>query len=407
MPGKKGLRIARFVLTISIMLMFMVASLIGLYVYMNYLLSQEQREGFSFEDLVTPEYEERSMEAEERPTFISPGPIPSFSCKLQWPVNATTKMLDGYAGIGAVLNLTLQNTGTTNLYVERVMVSTGWGAGVEGEVGKFVYRDQERYLRHLLLPIPLEPPEEKQRSYVVSMDLLIDKPDLFLLDQWVRKENMEFDPSTVNIMELEPYTERPEVKHNHAYYYDKVHDLIGEDTQEISSLVANLSFGQGNYTIQKVADAFEWVVNRIEYIPDPDNGRNQWISPTECLARGGGDCEDYAILFGSLIHAMGGNARVVITEGHAFNAVYLGDSTDALSLVEERYGLDIPFQIWVDDLGTWLIVEPQSYLVFGWFPLDVEPTSGADDRMYLYGVDGLGWKFVETDTVYVVDIYFK
>ncbi|MBN1539088.1 MAG: transglutaminase domain-containing protein, partial [Candidatus Thermoplasmatota archaeon] len=169
----------------------------------------------------------------------------------------------------------------------------------------------------------------------------------------------------------------------------------------------NSSMGQGNYTIQKVVDAYEFVRGSLDYIPDPDTGRNEWISPMACLNKGGGDCEDFSILLGSIITAMGGNARVIITSGHAFNAVYLGEDDSILNAVNDRFGVRIPFQIWEDELGKWLIIEPQSQLVFGWFPLDVTPVLERDDSMYVHGYGDIYWGFADSEEISIVDIYFK
>jgi hypothetical protein len=106
---------------------------------------------------------------------------------------------------------------------------------------------------------------------------------------------------------------------------------------------------------------------------------------------------------------MGGNARVIITSHHAFNVVYIGKEPSLLDLIDERYGLDIPFQLMEDDLGIWLVVEPQSYLVFGWFPSDVVVqkvnSSQGSISTYIYGNNVLEWVYEDSDEVSVVDIY--
>ncbi|MEA3560045.1 MAG: transglutaminase-like domain-containing protein [Candidatus Thermoplasmatota archaeon] len=404
MPRKRGKvrsgQVIKLAVTLLMMILIMAGSLTGFYFYMQYLIDGQTREGFSPDDLLVPINEERYLETDDRPVFITHGSTPSFKCKLFWPVNASTEMLDGYTGIGAVLNISLENTGTSEIYVENVHVTSRWGAEASGEVGKYVKIGQERYLRHILLPIPDPAPSISNRSYTVSIDVLIENGMT-----WVRKQKMSFDPSTVSIIDPAPYSGPPSIKVNNAYYYDKINDLVKQDVDATRSFVENSTLGQGDYTIQKVVDIFEFVIENLVYIPDPDTGKNQWISPMTCLAQGGGDCEDYSILFASLITAVGGSARVIITNGHAFNAVYIGEDTSSLSSIEDRFGIEIPFQIFEDDLGKWLIIEPQSYLVFGWFPLDVAPTDTSDEMMYLYGSNGLGWEFVDSNEIYMVDIY--
>ena len=53
---------------------------------------------------------------------------------------------------------------------------------------------------------------------------------------------------------------------------------------------------------------------RLRYIPDPPRpiGYDYWCSPSATLERGGGDCDDLAILAASLLLAGGVDARVVV-----------------------------------------------------------------------------------------------
>jgi transglutaminase-like putative cysteine protease len=319
-------------------------------------------------------------------------------------VNSTgeVKKLDGLMGIGVVLNLSLLNSGTSMLYVERAYVHPGWGGEVSGQLGNYLDVNEEDYMRHMLVPLPDPAPDPEERKLTIYFDVVVERGT-----GWFRREGI-FWEYPVNIIELTNITRTTEIRSNPAYYFDKVNDLVKTDDLLIRSLVENSTMGEGPYTIQKIVDAYEFVRNSLDYIADPDNGQNEWITPMTCLEEGGGDCEDFSILLGSIITAMGGNARIIITHGHAFNAVYIGDDASILTAIEGRYGLNIPFQILEDKLGKWLIIEPQSQLVFGWFPLDVEPVpSEVAGNMYIYGTNGLAWQFVDSDEVSVVDIYFK
>ena len=53
---------------------------------------------------------------------------------------------------------------------------------------------------------------------------------------------------------------------------------------------------------------------RLRYISDPDRpfGYDHWCSPSATLERGGGDCDDLAILAASLLLASGVDAWVVV-----------------------------------------------------------------------------------------------
>jgi hypothetical protein len=407
--GKRGKvgpgQIVRFMITISILLLFMGGSFLGLYLYMDYLVNLNERDGFSSEDLVVPIMEERPLETERGPVFISPwkpGIKPQVAIILALNASDGEKKIDAYIGMGAVLNISLKNTGNSSLYIERVFVETTWDGGVSGEINKYIQEGEERYMRHLLVPFPQNTSLDRIHTISIFFDIVIESGG-----SWYRREAVEYPSYPVNPLSIFPRPVVVERDYNPAYYFDKINDLVEQDWPEIVSLVENSSLGNGPYTIQKVVDAYEFVRNSLTYEADPDIGQNEWVSPMTCLVEGGGDCEDFSVLLGSLITAMGGNARIIITQGHAFNAVYLGPNDSSLSSIEDRYGIDIPFLIWEDDLGKWLIIEPQSHLIFGWFPLDVEPVYGPTEDMYVYGYNDLGWRFVDSDEVSVVDIYFK
>jgi hypothetical protein len=394
----------RFLATLAVLLVIMSGTLAGLYYYLQFLLEQEERKGFQPEDLVVPGTEERDLFSEERPLFIRPGQVPPFSCRLLWPINGTSERLDAIAGIGSVLNLSLKNEGFTKVYVESVRFETGWGNNGTGQVGKYVEPGTQRYLRHLLIPVPVEIPDERDLKYKLYIDILVEG-----VGSWARKENLDFEESGFNLVPLANGKTEPNYILNRPYYFDKVNDLIKGEIDGLKVILEERGLMDGNFTIQDIPDAFEMVTNSLEYISDPDTGSNEWISPLTCLARGGGDCEDYSVLLGAVITCMGGNARVIITSHHAFNAVYIGNNTSVLSLIDDRYGLNIPYQIMEDDLGFWLILEPQSYLVFGWFPSDVLVQKGlmfhTSIKTSIYGNNVFEWVYEDSDEVSVVDIY--
>ena len=62
----------------------------------------------------------------------------------------------------------------------------------------------------------------------------------------------------------------------------------------------------------------------IHYVDDGVDDFSKY--PIETLAEGGGDCEDHAILFASLVRALDYDVRICIVPGHAFVAVHLDSS---------------------------------------------------------------------------------
>jgi transglutaminase-like putative cysteine protease len=60
----------------------------------------------------------------------------------------------------------------------------------------------------------------------------------------------------------------------------------------------------------------------LRYIPDPDGPLDFWCSPETTLERGGGDCDDLAVLAASILQAAGMRANVIVGTfqgvGHAW-----------------------------------------------------------------------------------------
>ncbi|WP_242918372.1 transglutaminase [Pontibacter liquoris] len=64
-----------------------------------------------------------------------------------------------------------------------------------------------------------------------------------------------------------------------------------------------------------------------KYVNDP-LGMDYYAHPTESMGLLAGDCDDYAILMASSVMAIGGEARIVITENHMYTEVKVGDVDD-------------------------------------------------------------------------------
>ncbi|MDX5348325.1 MAG: transglutaminase-like domain-containing protein, partial [Hymenobacteraceae bacterium] len=59
------------------------------------------------------------------------------------------------------------------------------------------------------------------------------------------------------------------------------------------------------------------------YVNDP-RGLDYYSPATESIRLMAGDCDDYSILMASSIMAIGGEARVIITQGHMYTEVKVG-----------------------------------------------------------------------------------
>ena len=378
----------------------MTGTLVGVYLLVDHILDQRERDGFEIEDLLVPMSDDRIPLSEKPPLFISQAEVVEFDCRLVWERRASSPVLEGYEGIGAILNISLINDGETRIFVERVFYDTGWGSTGSGDVRLYVEPGERRYIRHLNLDIPSPPPDGSELTYSMHLELLVEGEDT-----WVRKDSVNFGTSYLKLYTIENSSEAPEYRYNHPYYYDKINDMIKDDEEGIAALLKNEGMDDGRFTIQDIVDAYEFITDSIDYKADPDNGKNEWISPMTCISRGGGDCEDFSVLLGSMITGMGGNVRVLITSDHAFISVYIGKNDAILQDIEKRFGISIPFQILEDELGKWLIIEPQPNLIFGWFPSDILVQNSVMENSYMYGVNGLGWGYENSDVVYIVDIY--
>jgi transglutaminase-like putative cysteine protease len=125
----------------------------------------------------------------------------------------------------------------------------------------------------------------------------------------------------------------------------------------------------GVYSIQAVADAFDWVRGHIVYADDPND---YWQSSSETLSWRTGDCEDYAILLASMIDEMGGNARVNVIDGHAFPSVFVGSNAsveaDVGRAISSHYGTQVPVYFLNDTTGYWMVVDPTGFPYAGGLP---------------------------------------
>ncbi|MBC5774924.1 transglutaminase [Pontibacter sp. KCTC 32443] len=72
---------------------------------------------------------------------------------------------------------------------------------------------------------------------------------------------------------------------------------------------------------------FKYVRQNWKYVNDPVN-MDYYSPPVESMELLAGDCDDYAILMASSVMAIGGEARVVISESHMYTEVKVGESED-------------------------------------------------------------------------------
>lgn len=80
--------------------------------------------------------------------------------------------------------------------------------------------------------------------------------------------------------------------------------------------------------IVRIFSLFKYINSNFQYVPDSQRDE-YFASPQETILNGlGGDCDDHSILMVSTIEAIGGRARMVLTEGHLYPELYCGNKTE-------------------------------------------------------------------------------
>ena len=120
----------------------------------------------------------------------------------------------------------------------------------------------------------------------------------------------------------------------------------------------------GSFNIGQVCDIYDYCYTNWKYVNDPRG--NEIIEYASNTIKNGlnGDCDDFAVLMGAMILAIGGEARINYAQGpegaHAFTEVNLGqkDFLQIQKYLKERYKKsDISKGVWYkDDLqgNKWL-----------------------------------------------------
>ena len=357
------------------------------------------RAGFSKDDLDPPMNKNRPYALEDPPRFIRGGVPPPSSYTISFPVNATTKKLTALSGVGAILNLSIANTGETDLYVEHLVIDTNYGYDVKADVGRYVSTGSARYLRHLMIPVPDD--RISGMEFSISLDVLVGP--IIGETVWTRRAQVEFGTNAVDVVPLGRARDLPEVRKNVPGLYDKVVPAVSDEMAPLRSIAVNLT-GTGPFTIMDLVDTALFLESNLDYIEDI-RPEDEWCSPMTTMDRSGGDCEDWAVLYSGLIGAMGGSSRVLVNDRHAVSSVYIGEDDSILGSIREAFGTDLPLLVHEDELGKWLIVEPQVEPMFGWPPVNVRLVDTPIEGQYVYGYPDLGWEFTDSSVLYIVDIY--
>ena len=262
-----------------------------------------------------------------------------------------------YSGYGGVMNITVTNHDPTTIYV--------YGYGVVWQdspveswrnTSVLIPAGQQRTLGFLFFQAPAN---ATFGFYTIMLKVEVQNA---MGTGW--KDNEPYGMTGYKRVSLES----PLVFLNHTtatnnpVYYSKVNKRVDLDVTKV--IVSNILVNNSNvYSIQAVADAFDWVLNNITY--DKNDVNDYWQSSSETLAWRSGDCEDQAILLASMIDQMGGNARVNIIDGHAFPSVFVGSSVNVLAnvtkAISSHYQTQVPVYFLNDTTGYWMVIDTTGF----------------------------------------------
>lgn len=113
---------------------------------------------------------------------------------------------------------------------------------------------------------------------------------------------------------------------------DKLRDLIvGTDPvvrkEAVRMATANFTDAKvaaDEFTLVQAFSIFKEVNRRWKYVSDV-KGAEYFAPPSESIDLMAGDCDDHAVLMAALIRSIGGNVRLVRTEGHVYPEMRIGD----------------------------------------------------------------------------------
>jgi hypothetical protein len=268
-----------------------------------------------------------------------------------------------YSGYGGVMNITVTNNDPTAVYIykfgvvwEHSSVST-WR-----NTSTLILPGHSSTLGFLFFQAPANVPFG---YYTIKLNLEVQNA---LGSSWSAIGNYGMTSSKYTVLESPLTYLNHSTTTNSDAYYSKVNTRV--DLGVTRTIADNiLTNNSGVYSIQAVADAFDWVRDHVSYADDP---HDYWQSASETLSWRTGDCEDYAILLASMIDEMGGNARVNIIDGHAFPSVFVGSNAsveaNVSKAISSHYGTQVPVYYLNDTTGYWMVVDPTGFPYAGGLP---------------------------------------
>jgi len=331
------------------------------------------REGFKPQDLMTPlPY---AFYMEEKPSAIAfPPIIPVF--KLYYKNSSLIQHHRGSFWIE------IENTGRTDIFVY------GFAIKIDGKEQKSIFHGGKKISagegEHFLFSFDC--PDEGNHTYQLGVYYMAG-----LRGRWYDHGLEYFDG--IREMKIEGYQSGGyKLYKNYYKYFDKINKLVDTNDFEVIKKTKEITSSYGSsYNVGKICAIFEWIYLNIPYVNDTER---EWQTPPYTLSNGG-DCEDFAMLLASMITIAGGNARVYLTDRHAFAAIYIGNDLSILKNIDSYYNANLSYAFFKDELGYWLVADPLSSFRIGFLPVG-GVVEGGEGKYYR-------WSIITND-LYSIDV---
>ncbi len=306
-----------------------------------------EREGFKEGDLVAPV---------PYPFYVAHKPVATHPLPIYYHYTAVWKPSPLYKNYLGALQVVINNTGNTDIFIY------GFALEIDGVEQKMMLdggKEIPSGKSEIFYP-SFRCPNYGNHTYRVGTYIMAGRNGRWYdhgLEYMEGKYNM-----SVNGYESGGY----KLHRNYYVYFDKINKLVNTRDEEIVSKTKEITapYGSG-YNMAKVCAIFDWVDRNVEYV---NESKDEWHTPTYALFHGG-DCEEFAMLIASMVTAAGGNARIYITQNHAFAAVYIGKDLSILKNVDSYYNSNLSYAFFEDEMGYWLVADPLMSFYIGSLPV--------------------------------------
>ena len=134
---------------------------------------------------------------------------------------------------------------------------------------------------------------------------------------------------------LEETTERVPVAAHRArpfHHAEKLRALITEPDPAVRAAAVRMATAHftdvrvhdDEFTLIQTLSIFKEINRQWRYVSDP-KGQEYFASPIESVGLMAGDCDDHAVLMAACIKAIGGEVRLVRTQGHVYPEARIGE----------------------------------------------------------------------------------